>query len=332
MSSRLSHPPPVPAPSRLDRLRVRHLRLLEQVARRGSLSAAAEPLGISQPSATKLLQDMERTLQCSLVDRSTRGGVLTDTGRLVLERLGPALQAIDRVPDAVAGSPRGQVVHLGLLPLAGITLLPALLQRLRHADPPIRLALREGSVSGLLGQLRQGNLDGVISRLLPDPVGQDAGSQDLSIVPLDDDPYEAACAPGHPLARRRALPLAALATLPWVLPPRDTNTRQAFEAAFVGQGMPAPLPEVESPSFHVSFALLARNPQLVTLAPRSAVRYYAALGIVRALRLEGPFPTGRLVFMARPERLAMPALAQVAQLLQALGASAAPVAAARRRC
>ena len=55
---------------RLERLKIRHLRLLDQVARRGSLSAAASALGISQPGATKLLHELEAALGQILLERS----------------------------------------------------------------------------------------------------------------------------------------------------------------------------------------------------------------------------------------------------------------------
>ena len=48
--------------NRMDRLRLRHLRLLDLVASTGSLSGAAEALGMSQPGATKMLQELERLL------------------------------------------------------------------------------------------------------------------------------------------------------------------------------------------------------------------------------------------------------------------------------
>src|SRR6478752_5963320 len=94
--------------NRLDRLRVGHLRLLELVGRSGSLTAAAASLRISQPTATKMLQDLESAFAHSLVDRSTRGGKLTAVGQRVLERLRIAtgsLTAIGEALDAEAEAP-----------------------------------------------------------------------------------------------------------------------------------------------------------------------------------------------------------------------------------
>src|SRR5690606_35462026 len=61
----------------LDRLRIRHLRLLELIADTGSLTSTAAALKISQPAATKMLQELERALGCTLVNRTPKGGMLT---------------------------------------------------------------------------------------------------------------------------------------------------------------------------------------------------------------------------------------------------------------
>ncbi len=100
----------------------------------------------------------------------------------------------------------------------------------------------------------------------------------FDITLLENAPYEIACAPGSRLARRRAVQLDELLDLPWMVAPKGTYTRQAFEVALLGLGMQPPLPIIESPSFHASFAMLAENTTFVTTAPRSSVSYYEALG------------------------------------------------------
>ena len=83
------------AARRMDLLRVRHLKLLQLVASTGSLTAAAQELRISQPASTKLLQELERAVGCSLVDRSVRGGSLSAAGQRTLERMRIAIGALD---------------------------------------------------------------------------------------------------------------------------------------------------------------------------------------------------------------------------------------------
>lgn len=309
------------APSRLDHLRIRHLRLLDLISQHGSLTAAAERLGISQPTTTKLLQELERVLRCTLVDRSTRGGLLTDSGRRALERVRPAMHAIDLIPDMVTAAPEHPVVRMGILRLAGISMIPDLVQRLRSHGKLPRLHLVEGAVVGLIDQLFDGEIDCIVGRL--DPNYRGPSVDELDITQLGDDPYELACAPGSPLARKRSVPLEALVGAPWVATPRDTYTRQAFDMAFMSQGIPAPIPVIESPSFHASFALISRNPDFVTIAPMSSVRYYADLGKVRPIRLSTPFPPDRMVFVTRHDLLTIPAVRDIKDHLIDLAKKAA---------
>ena len=67
-----------------DRLRVRHLRLLEALERSENLGQAAEELGITQSAATKILQDAEELLELPLFERRQRGMAPTEIGRFVI--------------------------------------------------------------------------------------------------------------------------------------------------------------------------------------------------------------------------------------------------------
>lgn len=302
--------------SRLDRLRVRHLRLLDLVARHGSLTAAAEQLGISQPTTTKLLQEMERILQCTLVDRSTRGGVLTEHGRRTLERIRPAIHSVDQLPEVAASAPQRPIVRVGILPLAGVALLPDLVRRLTQDARMPRMRLAEGGVADMLERLLTGEIDCVFGRL--DPAYSVRAADALDITRLLDDPYEFVCTPQHPLARRRAVRLDELLDARWIVAPDTTYTRQVFNMVFVGRGLLPPQPLIESLSFHTSFALMAESPDLLTIAPSSAVRYYAELGKVRPIRLDVPFPPDPMVFVTRRELLTMPGVQDLRACLREL--------------
>lgn len=299
--------------SRSDHLRLKHFKLIDLIARHGSLTAASEALRISQPRATKLLQEMEIALRQTLVDRSTRGGVLTAAGQRALERGRIAIHALHALDEQLLSMHERPIVHMGILRLAGISILPDLVRQLDQQDALPRIHLHEASVSGLMADLVSGALDVVISRLeVSDEVGW---MERFEISLLQDDPYEAACAPSSKLAGRRLVPLENLLDQPWIVAPRQTYTRQAFEVAFLGLGMQPPVPLIESPSFHASFAIMAENPSFVTIAPRSAVRYYEALGKVKPLRLRVPFPEDRMVLAIRREALDMPAVKAVKKAL-----------------
>lgn len=305
--------PKMEKPSRSDRLRLRHFKLLDLIARHGSLTAASERLGISQPSATKLLQEMETALRQTLVDRSTRGGALTVAGQRALERGRIAIHALHALDEQLEASHERPLVRIGILRLAGISILPTLVRRLDQQGQLPRLHLHEGAVSSMMADLVSGALDIVISRL---EVNEDEGWMDrFDISLLQNDPYEVACAVTSPFANKSVSRLQTLWDQPWITTPKDTYTRMAFDIAFLGQGMQPPVPVIESPSFHASFAVLDENPSFLTIAPSSSVRYYEALGKVKRVRLRTPFPEDRMVLAIRREALAIPAVYAIKQTL-----------------
>lgn len=306
-----------PQRNRIDRLRVRHLRLLELVGVSGSLTAAARALRIGQPAASKLLQDLEEAFGCVLVDRNTRGGALSVAGERALERLRTATGALDAIGEAMAADPFTPLVRIGMLPLAGVSLVPRLVAELAARGSLPRLQLRDGPVADVLNLLREGAIDCVIGRVSPAIGDPDDGAFD--IVPLHDEPLEVASSSRHPLARKRGLRLHQLGEQSWVLPPAGTYTREAFDAAFVGGGTMPPRAHIESASFHVSLATVAET-RLLTIAPRSAVDFYASLGRVRRLRLASPFRTDFLVFVTPKHAAPLPSIELIKATLRRLTA------------
>ena len=301
-----------PRASRIDRLRIRHLRLLECIADGGSLSTAARRLEVSQPGATRMLHELEAAFGCSLIERTPRGATMSAAGAAALGRLRLALGALDAAAAGLAAPPGPPLVRLGLLPLVALTALPAIAAALDRDGALPRMAIREATVDGLMQGLRDGELDAVVSSLDADAPAL-AG---LQTVRLWEDGLAIAAAPAHPLARQRRLTAELLRQARWVLPPSGASVRRHFDRWFLEAGTAPPSPHVESPSFHTNLSLAAAGPAL-TVGPRSAVRHYAARGLVRELRPERPLPNGPLFFVTRQELAGLPEIGRVEQALQA---------------
>ncbi|SOZ13871.1 Transcriptional regulator, LysR-family [Cupriavidus taiwanensis] len=319
-----------PLPSRIDRLRIRHLRLLDLVARNGSLTAAGEVLHLSQPAVTKMLQELELAFGCKLIERTTRGGRLSLAGERALERLRVVLGAIDAAGEALLARPEVPLVRLGMLPLVGVDVLPRAVARLRAQGSLPRLAVREHSVAGLAAMLSAGELDCIVGRLQQDDAGQlKAGAR---ITRLRDEYLAVVCAPGHPLAGRRGIALADLHEGPWILPPRGTHTRDVFEQPFLDSGQLPPVPHIESASFHSNLAMTAAG-DFLTVAPATALAHYQAMSMVREVRLRVPFASGHLVFITPAAIESPPAVDQLREALVAVTAQdgGLPPAPVRRR-
>ncbi|MDP9919040.1 DNA-binding transcriptional LysR family regulator [Variovorax boronicumulans] len=303
---------PRPHAGRIDRLRVRHLRLLEQIAGTGSLSAASQQMQVSQPGATKMLQELESAFGCNLIDRTPRGGQLSRAGAFALDRLRIALGALDTAAACLAAAPQIPLVRVGILPLIAVSALPAVVALLDGQDALPRLTLREGTVEGLMQLLHDSEIDCAITPLRAGVGTADAAQ--LNITRLWETSLALAAAPTHPLARRRKLTIDMLREARWVLPPHSASTRLQFDQWFLEMGAMPPVPHVESLSFHTNLSLAATGTAL-TVAPLNAVRHYESRGMVRELRFEPGMSRGHMFFITRQE---LAGLASVVQLLNAL--------------
>src|ERR671929_1421087 len=107
-------------------LDVRRLRVLREVAARGSFSAAAEALAYTQSAVSQQIAALEREAGTRLVDRSARGVRLTDAGRALVEHADIILARLSDAEaelEAIAGLRRGHL-RLGAFPSAGASVIP----------------------------------------------------------------------------------------------------------------------------------------------------------------------------------------------------------------
>lgn len=122
--------------------RLTALRLFERVARRGSFSAAARELGLSQPSASRIVAELERGLGANLLVRSTRGLRLSEAGTDYLARIEPILLALDEADHAASGTGalRGRL-RVGLSSSFGVREIIPRLPAFLAAHPALRIDL-----------------------------------------------------------------------------------------------------------------------------------------------------------------------------------------------
>ncbi|WP_159595004.1 LysR substrate-binding domain-containing protein [Hydrogenophaga sp. BPS33] len=273
--------------TRINRLQIRHLQLLDHIVRLGSLSAAAAGIGVSQPRATNMLREMEDAFGCALLERSSRGARLNAAGVVALERLRIALGALDAACIALQHRQPRPVVRLGVLPLVGIDRLSRLVAQLEADDTLPRLVLRVGTVGELLAMLQAGEVDAAICSLDTSRANLPDGDR-LHMVNLWEEQVLIVAAKNNPLTRRRRVSLKDLLQHPWLLMAGQSANRQALERKFLQAGLIPPEPQVQTDSPHICLALVGAS-RMVAAVPESA--YRQAADRVRRVRVDCVFPS-----------------------------------------
>lgn len=136
------------------------MRLLVEIEREGSVSAAAAAIGIGQPSASQHLRLLEAAAGQRLVERSGRGSQLTEAGHILAGRAAQALSSLsaaDEELDALAGLQTG-TIHLGASTAPGVYLLPDTLGCFRRAYPGVTVAVEVAASDEILKRLLNGRL------------------------------------------------------------------------------------------------------------------------------------------------------------------------------
>lgn len=204
------------------------LDLLLSVAELGSLGRAAEAHGITQPSASARLAQLERRLGVAVLVRTSRGSTLTPAGEAVVAWAHDVVSAARALTDGVLTLRQDRVVRLRIAASLTVAeyLLPVWLLRLRRSHPDVDVAVTVANSSGVAAQVRDGRADVgfVESPAMPSDVTADViGSDHLVLV----------VGPDYPLAARagQALRPLDLLDLPLLLREPGSGTRDTFLAA-----------------------------------------------------------------------------------------------------
>jgi molybdate transport repressor ModE-like protein len=198
-------------------LDVRRMKMLQAVAREGSVSAAARTLGYTQPAVSHHIARLEDEVGTALMTRLGRGVRLTDAGLALVEHADAVLTRLTAAEEelaAIAGLRAGRV-RLAAFPSGSATLMAGALTRLRADHPGIAVSFTEAEPEDTIPRLRTGDLDLVLGFSYT-AVGSHDG-RDLESVPLLSDPSQAVLHPRHPEATgKRPLALDRLAGETWI--------------------------------------------------------------------------------------------------------------------
>ena len=203
-------------------LDVRRLRVLKEVAAKGSFSAAAESLAYTQSAVSQQIAALEREAGMQLLERSARGVHLTDAGRVLV---GHAEGILRRLADAEAeleamAGLRGGRLRLVAFPSAGGSIMPEAVARFRDRHPAVELTLEPAEPDDAIDALRSGEAD---IGLTIETVWAQPGDDGLERTHLLDDPMYIVLPVGHRLAHKPKVSVKDFSEDAWILGSGDAS-------------------------------------------------------------------------------------------------------------
>jgi LysR family cyn operon transcriptional activator len=262
-----------------DPLEIRHLRYFLAVAEAGSFSRAADRLGISQPSVSQQMRDLEAGLRVSLFQRRGKRILLTSTGLIFQEHARALLRELENFLQEVSSEPghlRG-TLHLGVVPVLNVPLVPELMGMFAADHPDINLIVEEISSTEIETALEEGRMNvglGFLTRHSPN----------LRYERLCTDEFALIVSESHSWSKRHVIPLSELHQQRLLQLPDSFVMRRMIDDVFRNhQIRPRTVAEINA----IETLLRSLAPlNAAALMPKIALRGRQALKL-KAIRLQG---------------------------------------------
>ncbi|MGZ4385144.1 MAG: LysR family transcriptional regulator [Gaiellaceae bacterium] len=196
---------------------------LQEVAARGSFSAAARDLHFTQPAVSRQVAQLERAIGTPLLVRSRRGVTLTPAGRLVVEHAETVRAQLVGLEEELTRLVAGEQVDvtIGAFPSAFIGLVPEIVRRLRERSPGAQIDLRRCGHEEAVTLVRRADLDLALVFARPEYRRQPSG---VRIADLGDEPMLVLLPRGHPLAGLEEVSLLDLRDEQWIVGAPDPTS------------------------------------------------------------------------------------------------------------
>ena len=289
---------------------VARLKTLIHVAELGSLSKAADRLGIAQPALSRQIRLLEAEIGAPLFVRHGRGMAITPIGRQALDHATRAMAELDAmrgVAARVKGSLTGDI-RIGVTPTVAEIVAVPLVRALAPAHPALKLRLTAAYSGYLLDWLRRDELDLAVS-YDPPP------TRSLRIAPVMVEELLLVRA-GAARRARPAIPFARLKGERLILPSARHGLRLIMESCAQRADIALDA-AIEADSFGAMIDLV-RAGFGATVLPLAPIHALTQSGALNATRLKDPTPERKLVLAFPADRPIRPAQRIVGETLVAV--------------
>ncbi|RKP57842.1 LysR family transcriptional regulator [Pararobbsia silviterrae] len=242
----------------ITRTQMRSLIAIEEC---GSFRAAARLLGITEASLQRAARTLEQNLGAQLYRRTALGVTTSDTGKEFARCLKSVVDQITAMVDAlnVYDVPKERCVTVGVLMLDPSILIVSAIREVSAQFPDMRVVVINGTYDQLLTKLLRGEIDFMLGVLKKPDTAFDFVEE-----PMYRERYRVVASCDHPLTREASVGVESLRRYHWVLPPKRSPRREAYEHVF-SDGAP-PFASIETFSLSTIRIMLVDSDMLTVLS------------------------------------------------------------------
>lgn len=300
------------------RLRFRDLHVFFTVVRLGSMAKAAAQLGVSAPTVSEVIADLERALGVRLLDRgpqgvepTTYGQAMHKRGLAAFDELKQGIRDIEFLTDPTVGE-----LRIGCDESISAATLPAIIRKFNSQYPRVVLDIDDIDLRTYPPKLRESGYDLILTRIRR-PGAQSEPLNDLNVEILFDDELVVAAGSQTHWSHRRKVDLAELINEKWILSAPNTWNYIVLAEAFSARGVAMPKLSVKTLSVHLRTNLLATG-EFITAFPRSVLQLYSERLSLKALPLELPTPPWPTVLLTLKGRTLTPVVQRFIECTRAV--------------
>jgi LysR family transcriptional regulator, regulator for genes of the gallate degradation pathway len=271
---------PLALASSITRTQMKYLIAIEEC---GSFRAASRMLGIAEASLQRAARTLEQNLGAKLFQRTASGVQTTESGKEFARRLKNISSQIAAMVDALNAYelPKERCVTVGVLILDPSILIVNAIRELSSQFPATRVVVVNGTYDALLSKLLRDEIDFMIGILKhPD------AAFDFVEEPLYRELYCVVARRNHPLARESTVTVESLRKYQWVLPPKGSPRREAYEHIF-SEGAP-PTASIETYSLS-TIRITLWDTEMLTVLSWTEVLSERRFGLLAPLSIEVPW-------------------------------------------
>jgi DNA-binding transcriptional LysR family regulator len=304
-------------------LKLRDLHVFFTVVQRGSMAKAATQLGVSHPTVSEVIANLEHTFGVRLFDRSAHGVEPTAYGDALLKR---SLAAFDELKQSRSdiqflADPTSGQLRIGCAESLAAAILPPVIEQFLQLYPGVEVSV-DSVVTGTpeIPKLRDRSLDLVLARMRPLTDLQYA--VDLNVEILFDEKLVVAVGTLSPWARRRKVDLAELTKEPWILTEPDNWNHVMVAEAFRERGLDMPKIRLKTLSVHLRTNLLATG-RFIAALPQSVMHLYAERFALKVLPVSMPSRPWSVAIVTLKNRTLSPVVERFIECTRKVAKSAA---------